>query len=150
MVLGLGHDAGKGALDPLRVRDCDDGRLEHLGMRHDQVLEVDARDPFSAGLDDVLRAIGDLDVALGIDRPHVAGLEPAVLGEVIGRVRLVVAARDPRPAHLDLAHRLAVPWRDPTLLVDDAQVDADGWEALLGPDRVLLVVGPGLHVALEA
>ena len=35
-------------------------------------------DPLAAGLDDVLRAVGDAHVALGVDRHDVAGLEPAV------------------------------------------------------------------------
>src|SRR2546430_9925694 len=36
--------------------------------RHDHVLEVHARDPLAAGLDQVLGAVGDLHVAFGVDR----------------------------------------------------------------------------------
>ena len=39
---------------------------------------VDRADPLAARLDDVLAAVGDLHVAVGIDRRDVAGGEPAV------------------------------------------------------------------------
>ncbi len=70
-------------------------------------------DPLAAGLDDVLRAVGDAHVALGVDGHDVAGLEPAVLREAVLALVAEVRRRDPRAAHLELAHRLAVPGRGP-------------------------------------
>ena len=76
-------------------------------------------DPLAAGLDHVLRAIRDPHVALGVDRDDVAGLEPAVVGEAVGLLAaLEVARRDPGAAHLELAHRLAVPRSTAALVVD--------------------------------
>ena len=58
-----------------------------------------------------------------MDRDDVAGAEPAVVRPAVRLLRrVVVAGRDPGAAHLELAHRLAVP-RD--LLVADARADLD-------------------------
>ena len=43
------------------------------------------RDPLAARLDEVLRAVDEVDVALGVDRRDVAGAQPAVLGERLRR-----------------------------------------------------------------
>ena len=97
-------------LRPLLVRDGDDRRLRDRRMAHERVLERDRRDPLAARLDEVLRPILHLDEAVGVDRDDVAGLEPAVVGPAVGAfVGLVVRGRDRGPAHLELAHRLAVP-----------------------------------------
>ncbi len=67
-------------------------------------------DPFAARLDHVLAAVDQMHVAVGVDGADVAGAQPAVGGELARVVRRrVVAARDPRPAHLHFARRLAVP-----------------------------------------
>ena len=88
----------------------DHGRLLHGRVAHERVLERDRRDPLAARLDEVLRAVLDLDVAVRLDRDDVAGLEPAVVGPAVARLRrVVVRRRDPRSAHLELAHRGAVP-----------------------------------------
>src|SRR5688500_11609308 len=97
-------------------------------MTHDRVLQVDRADPLAARLHDVLRAVDQLDVAVGGDDGDVARLEPTVLGERLGRALVVVVAgRDPRTGDLQLAAALTVP----RLLVggaraDDPEVDADG------------------------
>ena len=74
------------------------------GMRHRDVLEVDRADPFAAGLDHVLAAVGDLHVAVGVDRGDVAGREPAV-DQRVAAFALEVARDDPRAAHQQLAAR---------------------------------------------
>src|SRR5262249_37996604 len=104
----LQHHAGERALVPARVGDADDRRLDHLRVGHELVLELDGGNPFPARLDDVLRPVGDLDEATGVDRAHVAGAEPAPV-ELPGRVVPVIGRRYPRTAHLDLAGRLPVP-----------------------------------------
>src|SRR5438034_98610 len=147
---GLRHDARQRPLDPLRVRHGDDGRLEDLRVRHDHVLEVDARDPLAAGLDQVLRAVGDLHVALGVDRRDVARPEPAVFGEPGGRLRVVVVgAGDPGAAHLELAHARGVPRQLATGVVHDADVHPDRRVADARAHVVLRVLGPAPHVTLE-
>ena len=61
----LAHDARERALVPARIGHADDARLDHVGMGHQQVLELDRADPLAARLDDVLGPVGDLDEALG-------------------------------------------------------------------------------------
>src|SRR5918992_3064302 len=51
-------------LVPFRMAHADHRGLGDRGVRDRDVLEVDRADPFAAGLDHVLRAVGDLDVAL--------------------------------------------------------------------------------------
>ena len=46
-------------------------------MRHGNVLHVDGADPFAARLDDILAAIGDPHIAIGVDSGHIARGEPA-------------------------------------------------------------------------
>src|SRR5690606_15157906 len=76
----------------------------------DLVLQLHRADPLAAGLDDVLRAVPQPDVAVRVDRGDVAGLEPTVLGERLGgALVVVVAGGDPRAADLQLAGGLPVP-----------------------------------------
>jgi len=84
---GLGGDDHEGPLLPLGVLEPDDGGLGNGGMAEQRVFHVDRRDPLAAALDDVLEPVGHLE-------------------EAVGRVRwrnTVVAGRDPRPTHADLA-----------------------------------------------
>ena len=74
----LGHDDQQRPLAPVRVRHRDHRGLGDVGMRHRGILEVDRADPLAARLDHVLAAVGDLQVAVGVDRRDVAGVEPAV------------------------------------------------------------------------
>src|SRR5207245_6888017 len=106
----LGHHAGQRALDPLRVRDGDDRCLQPLRMAHAELFDVDARHPLAPRLDQVLGPVGDLDVALRVDRGDVPGAEPPVRRAPVAGPGVVVVGRDhPGPAHLQLAHALAVP-----------------------------------------
>ena len=94
---GLEHDAGQRALRPLRVGHADDRRLADLRVGHQLVLQLDRRDPLAAGLDQVLGAVDEADAAALVHRRHVAGAQPAVVGEAVAGPRVVVVGRrDPR------------------------------------------------------
>ena len=80
-------------LRPLLVGHRDHGRLGDGLVAHQRVLERDGRDPLAARLDEVLGAVLHLDVAVGMDRDDVAGLEPAVVRPAVGRVGRVVVRR---------------------------------------------------------
>src|SRR6266699_73535 len=100
-------------------------------MRHQRVLELDRRDPLAAGLDHVLRPILDLDVSLWIERDDVTRLEPTVVRPAIrGIGGLVVRRGNPRPAYLQLTHRLAVTRNLVPGVVPRAQLDECEWQSL--------------------
>src|SRR5262245_63364939 len=111
----LQHDDRERPLGPLVVRDGDDRRLGDRLVPHERVLERDRGDPLAARLDEVLRAILHLDEAVRVDAHDVAGPEPAVVRPSARHVLvgLVVGGCDRRAAHLELAHRLAVPRDEP-------------------------------------
>jgi hypothetical protein len=91
------------ALLPDRMFDRDDRGLEHVGMRHGEVLDLDRRNPLAAGLDDVLQPVGELHVTIGINRPNVARAEPAVLVYDLAALALEIARDHPVSAHLQFA-----------------------------------------------
>src|SRR5436853_103363 len=109
-----------GTFCTVRVWDPDDRAFEHGGMGADRLLDFDAGDVLAAGDDDVLAAVAQFDVAVGMPHGKVTGMEPAA-GERLGRGRLVaeVAAHDVVPAHDHLAHRGPVPGHVVHLLADD-------------------------------
>src|SRR5438128_3120519 len=117
-------------LVPFRMLDTDHRGLGDRRVCHRDVLEIDRADPFAARLDHVLRAVGDLDVAVGVDGAHVARGEPAVLQRITA-LALEVALEDPRPSHLQVAEGLAVPRQLLAVFADDAHVDAEQRAALL-------------------
>ena len=78
------------------MMDADGRGFRHVRMADGEILEIDGRNPFAAGLDDVLGAVGDLHVAAGVDVSDVAGIEPAVLVELL-RAGAAIIARAPRP-----------------------------------------------------
>ena len=61
--------------------DADHRRLQDVGMAGGHILERNRADPLAARLDDVLRAVGERDIAVRVDGRDVAGLEPALAVE---------------------------------------------------------------------
>src|SRR6185312_7887144 len=98
----------------------DDRAFEYGRVGGDRLLDFDAGDVLAARDDDVLAAVAELDVAVGMPDGKVPGMEPAP-GERLGGGRLVVevAAHDVVPAHDHLAHHLPVLGDVGHLLVDD-------------------------------
>src|SRR4051812_34525019 len=127
---GLLHRDNDRPLVPLRMLDADHRRLGDRRMRNRDVLEVDRANPLAAGLDHVLRAVGDLDVAVRIAGADIAGREPALL-QRIAALPLEQALNHPGAAYLQDAEGLAVPRQFATILVDDADVDAEEHATLL-------------------
>ena len=82
-----------------------DHRLGDLRLQRQQALDARRRHHVAARiLDEVLLAVGDLDVAVGIDQADVAGVQPAVLDRRGGcRLVVPVAGHHQLAAHQDLA-----------------------------------------------
>ena len=135
-VLGGAHpgtedDARDRPLAPPGVGHADDGRLGDLRVGHQLVLELDRADPLAARLDDVLGPVDQADVPVRVDGGDVAGPEPPVGGERLGRARVVVVAGgDPRAPDLQLAGGAAVPRQRSSGVVGvrpaEARLHADG------------------------
>src|SRR5271166_5893524 len=102
------YNDGNRTLDPLGVRQSDDCRFLYNRMAHDQVLEIDARDPLAARFDEILRTVDQLQVPVRVDRADVARVEPAIFEDRQFFVDLVVARRHRRPAHPERARSLTV------------------------------------------
>src|SRR5262245_40173643 len=105
----LERDERLGALPPLLVRNRHHRALEDGRVLGDGLLDLDGRDVLSTGDDDVLLAVAELDVAVGVPDTDVPRVEPAAperLGRGVGL--LEVALHDVVAAHDDLAQRLAV------------------------------------------
>src|SRR5205085_3445667 len=100
--LPVGDDEGGGELAAVAYKDdlADEARLLDAPLQDLRGDVLAAR-----SLKQLLLAVGDAQVALRVERAHVAGLEPAVGGEGRGRLlRLVVVAEhDVRAARLYLA-----------------------------------------------
>ena len=69
-------------LAPFVVRPADHGTLaQTAGCRPDDRLDLGRVDPLAAGLDQVLRAAADREVARLVDHREIAGVEIALLVE---------------------------------------------------------------------
>ena len=101
----------------------DDRDLGDARHAHEQLLDLGRADVLAAADDDVLLAVGDREVAVGVEHADVAGHEPAVgVNAAAVRCRVGVADEAVGPATPDLA-RLAR--RDVVaVLVDEAHLDA--------------------------
>src|SRR5262245_21105828 len=63
---GLDREERLRPLAPGVVGDGDDRALEHRRVPRDRLLDLDGRDVLAAGDDDVLLAVAELDVAVGV------------------------------------------------------------------------------------
>src|SRR3546814_8439817 len=109
-------------LVPFGVIDADRRRLLHPRRADRGVFELDRADPFAARLDHILRAVGDLHHAVGVQHRDVAGVESALTVRGLG-IGLKITLDDPRTAALKPSARLAVAWQHIALIVDDAQLE---------------------------
>ena len=62
------HDDRGDRLDPLGVGQRDDGDFGDAGMREERLFYFAARDDDAAGVDDVLEAVDDVEIALRASR----------------------------------------------------------------------------------
>ena len=105
----LQFDEGAGRLAPFVVGPRDDRGELHGGVLEQRVLDLDRGDVLAAGNDDVLRAVAQLDVAVGMFDAEIAGMKPAAREGLVGRgFVLQIALHHDIAAEHHLAHRLAV------------------------------------------
>ncbi len=70
-------DEGFGTLAPALVGNPDHRAFEHGRVGADGLLDLDRRDVLAAGDDDVLGAVAQFDVAVGVPDGQITGVEPA-------------------------------------------------------------------------
>nr|GFD23080.1 hypothetical protein [Tanacetum cinerariifolium] len=114
-----------------------------------QVFEVDARNPLAARLYHVLRAVGDVHEAVGVDGGHVASLKPAAGRELARLGRAKVVAGNERPAHQQVAKGDAVVRQRPAGFVHYLHIDAENAAALLDFEEELRIAGQVEVLAFE-
>ncbi|TSE37786.1 hypothetical protein Tfont_00784 [Tepidimonas fonticaldi] len=117
-------------------------------MGHGDVFDVDRADPLAARLDDVLAAVGDLHIPVGVDGGHVAGRKPPV-HQRARFVAAVVVADHPGAAHHQFALGHAVPRQFAPVRIDDLHVDAKDRPPLLEADFHLLFLGQRQVLVLQ-
>jgi hypothetical protein len=110
-------------------------------VAHGGVFQLYRADPFPAGLDHVLGAVGDLQSAVRVEDRHVAGVEPAIAIHRIG-LGLEIALDHPGASHLQGPCGLAIARQH---LRRITQVDA----AHLHPERRAALLGLERHLRLE-
>ena len=153
----LFHAQQQRPLLPLGVRHPYHRSLRYGLVPHRRVLQVDGAHPLAAALDDVFRPVDDLHAAVGVQRADVARREPALRVDVdllLPPLRrrpippeLVVAARDPRPAHHQLTGRVAVAREGAAGVgVDRLQLHPELRTTLLGQQAQTLVGREGVVV----
>src|SRR5438105_4848009 len=86
--LGLECDKGTRALAPDQIRLSDDRRFHDLRVAVEDLLDLEGGDVLATRNDDVLRAVLDLDVAVGMPDCEVAGVKPALREGCFGRRRV--------------------------------------------------------------
>jgi hypothetical protein len=108
-------------LAPLLVGGRDDRDGGDRRVLADGLLDRDRRDVLAARDDDVLLAVAQLDVAVGMADAQVAGVILAAGERLLGLLGVLeVAGHDVVAAHQDLAHRLAVGLDLLAVVADDA------------------------------
>src|SRR5207244_3151902 len=87
-------------------------------------FDLDRTDPLAAVFDEILGAIDDPDIAVGIDGRDVAGVEPAIGVERRTGRPVEIARRDPGSLDPQLTAALAIVRQRLAVGVDDANLDA--------------------------
>jgi hypothetical protein len=102
-------DEGARRLAPLRVGPRHHRGGQHVGVAVKHVFHLDGRNVLAARDDDVLAAVLDLDVAVGVLHRQVAAVEPATGKGLLRRLGVLqVALHGDVALEHDLAHGLAV------------------------------------------
>src|ERR1700733_1226062 len=137
------------------MRNGYDRGFLHRGMPDERVLQIYGTNPFSARLNQVLGAVGDLHVAFGVDGGHVSRSEPTVGGPPRRRslFMVVITGGDEWAADFQFALSVVIP-RDfarnlAAALADGANFGEWRWQSLARAGLKFAVVGPLVHMRLQ-
>lgn len=110
--------------------DADDRGHGHGRMADGGILQVNRTDPFTAGLDQILGAILDVQQAVRVDGGNIAGRETSI--DLRRGIGFVVALDDPLASHHQFALRDAIAGQSGAVLIDDFDLDAKSGLAVFG------------------
>ena len=103
-----GNERARG-FSPLFIRARHHGGFKHCRVFVQGVLDFNGGDVLATGNDDVLEAVLDLDIAVGMPHGQVTGVEPAATERFGGGFGVFqVALHHGVAAHEDLAQRVAI------------------------------------------
>src|SRR4029079_14967390 len=114
---------------PFGMINADHRGFRYRGMTDGEGFQIDRREPFAAGLDDVLGTVGDPHVAMRVDGRDVTGVEIALVVQDIG-IDAEIGLGDGGPGDLEPAEGLAVPRQLLARIVGDLHLHAVGRVAL--------------------
>ena len=109
----------------------DDCGFCHFGMIRCRVLHFDGRNPLAARLDDILDAISDGHVTLGINGGHIAGLEPAFVRMSIRSFQFKITGAHPGAPDQKRAESHTVPRQVVAFIVHNFHLYAENLPARL-------------------
>ena len=119
------------------MRHADAGGHGHGRVGHGDVLHINRADPFAAGLDHVLAAVGYLHVAIGVDGGHVARGEPTI-DERVTALAFEISPHHPRSLDMQVAKGFAIPRQVIAFRVDNLHVYTKNGAPLLQADLHLI------------
>src|SRR5213594_4384685 len=118
----LDHE-GMRDLTPTLVRPTDNRDLLHCWVAKEHPLDLDGGDVFAAADDDVLEAIADFHVTVGMHHGRIAGMKPAVADNPACGIRIkVIPFHDGVSADHDFPERISVVRDLVSVQVDDAEI----------------------------
>src|SRR5437763_12071328 len=102
-------DKGFRSLTPFLIRNSYDGALQDGRVPGDRLLDFDGRDVFATRDDNVLLAVAQFDIAIGMPYADIARMEPATSKYLGGCIRIyIVALNNVVAVHHHLAHSLTI------------------------------------------
>src|SRR6266851_4762652 len=123
-------------LSRMRVRDPRDADLSDRRVGRDDFLDLARPNLKAARLDEVLLSVGDGEIPVPVERPQIAGIEPAVAQHFPGRLRIPpVAFHELRGLDDDLADVAGSELLARIVHVHDSQPDVGQRDT----DRALLI-----------
>ena len=109
-----GTDNQKRAFIPFRMRQANHGGFCNIRVADGNVFNLNAGDPFTAGLDDILGPVRDLDKALRVNGSDITGVKIPVLVKDIPTLAFQIFPDNERPLTFRLPN--ATPSRGSSLL----------------------------------
>jgi len=128
---------------------ADHRRFSNARVAHRGIFQVDGTDPFTAGLDHILGAVGNAHIAIRIHAGDITGAKVAILIVGVDPFHPEVATAYPATPYPHLAGGLPVPGLHLALIVDDAHIHTEHRAPLFQLDGIEFIPGQVAHSRLQ-